>query len=472
MIKIEEINNLTTNEIKNYYTHYSNIGIPKILHMLGFDNFKPKYAEGLFIYMRDGTKIYDFTGGLSVLNLGHNHPRVLAARRKFNQLKCMEVWKLFLSPYLAALSKNMAEICPGDLNYSFFCNSGAEANEGALKIAKKYQGNEKDKIIYTDISYHGKTHATLSVSGVEESKKYFKLLEGCIQIPYGDCDALEKVINEHTNLTTRKNDIMAMIVEGVNAGTVTIPKSGYLKILRKLCTENNILLIIDDVFCGFGRTGEMFSFQHENIIPDIFTVSKSLGGGKASIGAYIVRDHIYKKAYGNIKNYMIHSSTFNGFGEECYTAIETINVIIEENLVENSKIMGEYLRCGLNQLKKNYPDIILDVNGIGLLNSVVLSRPGEKLIDTLGKGISLFRDLGDGAFSGMIVSQLLHKYRILTTTAVHRKNILLITPPLIISKNEIDYFIQSLDDLFSNGFLGLVKNYGKRKIKDGFFDFL
>ena len=463
MIKLNEIANLPIQEIKKYYRQYINIGTPKILNMLGFDKLEPEYAEGMFIYTKDKRKIYDFTGGISVLNLGHNHPRILAARSKFNESKHMEVWKLFLSPYLAVLSKNLAEICPGDLNYSFFCNSGAEANEGALKIASKYQGSKKDKIIYTDVSYHGKTHATLSVSGIEKSKKYFKLLEGCVQIPYGDCNALEEVINEHINQHTKKNDIAALIIEAVNAGTVTIPQSGYLQKVRKLCTENDILLIIDDIFCGFGRTGAMFSFQHENIVPDIFTVSKSLGGGKASIAAYVVRDHIYKKAYGDMKNYMIHSSTFNGLGEECYTAIEAINVIIEENLVENSKNMGKYLRRGLNQLKKKYPDIILDVKGIGLLNSLVLSRPGEKIINTLGRGISFFKDLGDGVFSGIVVSQLLHKYSILITPSVHRKNMLLINPPLIITKEDVDYFIESLDDYFSKGFIGMGTSFGKMK---------
>ena len=143
LIKIEDIAAMSTGEVTDYYLKHVNVGVPKFLNMLGLDMLEPQYAEGINIFTRCGRKIYDFTGGISVLNLGHNHPRILKARRIFADSKRMEVWKAFMSPYLAALSKNIAEISPGDLNYSFFCNSGAEANEGALKIAEKYQGRQR-----------------------------------------------------------------------------------------------------------------------------------------------------------------------------------------------------------------------------------------------------------------------------------------------------------------------------------------
>ena len=464
MIKLDEIDELGINEINKLYSEHVSIGIPKILRMLGFEKETPEFAEGMYIYTKSGKKIHDFTGGISVLNLGHNHPRILKCRREFNSKKKMEVWKLFLSPYLAALSKNLSDISPGNLNYSFFCNSGAEANEGAIKIASKYQGPKKDKIIYTDISYHGKTHATLSVSGIEESKKYFKQLDGCIQIPYGDWKSFEKIIKTQCRNDTSQNDIIAIILEAVNAGKIIVPPKGYLHNIRRLCDEYEILLIIDDVFCGFGRTGKMFSFEHENIIPDIFTVSKSLGGGKGSIAAYIAKDEIYKKAYGDIKNYMIHSTTFNGFGEECYTAIEAINIIIDENLVDNSRLMGKYIRSELNILKSKYPKIIKNVKGIGLLNGIELNNPSKKIISSLGIGIPFFKDLGQNILPGIILSQLFYRYNILLTSGVHSANLILINPALIVTKENIDYLINSLDDYFSNGFVGMLTSYGKMKI--------
>tara|TARA_B100000315_G_scaffold3709_1_gene3653 strand:- start:237 stop:1661 length:1425 start_codon:yes stop_codon:yes gene_type:complete len=467
MIKLDEIEDLELPQIKKFYSDHVSIGIPKILGMLGFDKEAPESAEGMYIYTKSGRKIYDFTGGISVLNLGHNHPRILKCRREFNKNKRMEVWKLFLSPYLGVLSKNLSEISPGDLNYPFFCNSGAEANEGAIKIATKYQGSNKDKIVYTDISYHGKTHATLSVSGIEESKKYFKQLDGCIQISYGDWQSFENVIKEQCQNDTSQNDIIAIILEAVSAGTIMVPPKGYLKNIRRLCDENDILLIIDDIFCGFGRTGKMFSFEHENVIPDIFTVSKSLGGGKGSIAAYIAREHIYKKAYGDIKNYMMHSTTFNGLGEECYTAIEAINVIIEEHLVYNSNIMGEYLRSELNKLKSKYPKIIKNVRGIGLMNGIELKNPSEKIISALGAGISFFKDMGQGILPGIVLSQLFHQYNILASGGSHARNLISINPSLIVTKKDIDYLIQSLDDYFSKGFVGMYSSYGKMRFSSG-----
>lgn len=464
MITLQEADNLSPSEIKYLYIDHVNNNIPKILGLLGLAKEEPQYAEGMFIYTKSGNKIFDFTGGVSVLNLGHNHPRILRARQKYAEKKYMEVWKFFLSPYLAALSKNLADLAPGNLAYPFFCNSGAEANEGALKIAEKYQGKSKDKIVYTDKSYHGKTHATLSVSGIDDSKKHFKVLDGCIEIPYGNSDEFESAIKKRCDSGARKNDICAIILESVTASTITIPPRGYLKEIRRLCDEHDILMIVDDVFLGFGRTGKMFSFEHENIIPDIFTVSKSLGGGKASLAAYIVKDDIYKKAYGDMKNYMIHSTTFNGLGEECYTAIEALNVLIDENLVENSKTMGEYLLSRLKQLKERHPTIIKDVRGIGLLNCIELETPGKNIIDMVGKGSKFFRDMGSGIFPGMIISQLFKQHNILVTAGVYENNIIVINPPLIVNNEHIDYLISSINDYFSKGWFQMAVEFGRTRL--------
>lgn len=465
LIKTEDIERIPISTIKEYYCKHVNLGIPKFLNMLGLDKIEPEYSLGLFIYTKCGRKIYDFTGGISVLNLGHNHPRILKARREFNEKKRLEVWKAFLSPYLAVLSKNLASICQGDLNYPFFCNSGAEANEGALKIAEKYQGPNKNKIIYTDISYHGKTHATMSVSGCEASRSHFKLLDGCISIPYGNWEAFEGVIKANCDKQGNDNDIIAIILEAIHAEGVIIPPKGYLKNIRRLCDEYGILMIIDDIFCGFGRTGRLFSFEHEDIIPDIFTVSKSLGGGKASIAAYIVREHIFKKAYGDMKDAMMHTTTFNGLGEECYTAIEAINVLVEERLVENSKNMGEYFLSRLTALKSKYPDLIKDVRGIGLLISVELKRPAEKILSFFGKLNSFINEFSEGFLAGVVLSLLLYKYNILVFVGQHNKSNICINPALIVNKEEIDYFINSFDDLLSLNIVNMLKDYSVMRIK-------
>lgn len=465
LIKLEEIDSISIHTVKEYYLNHVNTGIPKILSMLCFDKLEVAYAEGIYIYTKDGQKIHDFTGGFSVLNLGHNHPRILKARQAFNEKKSMEIWKTFLSPYLAVLSKNLAAISPGDLNYAFFCNSGAEANEGALKLAEKYQSAEKKKIIYTDISFHGKTHATMSVSGSETSRKHFKLLDDCVSIPYGDDDAFEHLIKSCSKGRSGGNDIIAIIVEAIHGEGVIIPPKGYLKRIRKLCDEHNILMIIDEIFCGLGRTGKMFSFEYEEIIPDIFTIAKSLGGGKASIGAYITKDHIYKAAYGSLKDSMIHTTTFNGLGEECYTAIEAVNILVEEGLVENSAKMGDYFLSRLNTLKHKHHDIIKDARGTGLLLCVELRQPASEIVNSLGDISSFANQFMDGFLSGIVLSLLMHKHNILVFPGPNDKSSLMIIPPLIVEKEHVDYFIDSLDDLLSMGILNMVKAYSRLKIK-------
>ena len=345
------------------YEEHINPGMLKFFDLLGFKEIRPIRSEGMYIYTQDGKKILDFTGGRGVLSHGHNHPRLTELRQKIEQNKIPVVWKDFVSPYMAVLAKNLAAICPGDLNYSFFCNSGAEAVEGAMKIAEKYQGKEKKVFVSASNSFHGKTHATLSISGCEESKKYFKLLDNCFFVPYGDYDALAEFI-------LSRKDICAVILESIHAGNITIPPKDYLKKVRELTERAGVLLILDEVFTGFGKTGKLFAFEHVDIVPDILAMSKTFGGGKATIAAYIARDKIFKKAYGSAEDALVHSTTYNGFANECLTAIEAINILFEENLVENSKAMGEYLLSQLKNLKNKYPKIIKEARGIGLLCGV------------------------------------------------------------------------------------------------------
>lgn len=465
LVKTEDIENIPLSTIREYYLRHVNPSIPKFLGLLGFEEIEPQYSEGMFIYTKELRRIYDFTGGISVLNLGHNHPRILKAQEEFIKKRRPQVWKAFLSPYLAVLSKNLAAISPGDLNYPFFCNSGAEANEGALKIAEKYQGSQKKKIVYTDISYHGKTHATMSVSGCETSRRYFKLLDGCVSIPYGNWQAFEALIKANCRGNSKDNDIIAIILEAIHAEGVVVPPIGYLKNIRRLCDCYNILMIIDDIFCGFGRTGKMFSFEHEDVIPDIFTVSKSLGGGKASIAAYIAREHIFKRAYGSLRDSMMHTTTFNGLGEECFLANEAINVIVDEGLVENSRKMGGYFLSRLLELKSKYPNLIKDVRGIGLLINVELNKPAEKLINIAAKFSTFVNEFSEGFLTGVMISLLMYKYNILVYSGLHNKGIICINPALIIEKEQIDYFLNSFDNLLSMDIYNMVKEYGLAKIK-------
>lgn len=458
LIKINEIDKLSQKEICRMYEDHINPGMLKFFDLLGFREIRPIKSEGMYIYTKDGKKILDFSGGRGVLSHGHNHPRLTELRQKMELDKIPVVWKDFVSPYMAVLAKNLANVCPGDLNYSFFCNSGAEANEGAMKIAEKYQGVERSAFVSASNSFHGKTHATLSISGCEESKRYFKSLDKCFFVPYGDYEALAKFISD-------RKDVCAVILESIHAGNATVPPNDYLKKVRKLTEENGVLLILDEVFTGFGKTGKLFAFEHYDVVPDILTMSKTFGGGKATIAAYIVSDKIYKKAYGSMDDSLIHTTTYNGFANECLTAIEAINILFEENLIENSRAMGEYLLSQLKNLKNKYPEIIKDVRGIGLLCGMEFYPYMPKVAGFLKQNKIFLGDMFEKYVCGAIINQLMSEHDILTFSSPHYSNFLHLSPSLIVKKEEIDRVVGALDSILSKGLFKLGLGVGKNYLK-------
>jgi len=464
LISLTDAFELPRKDVKKYYSKYLNKGIPKYLNILGFDNYEVLYSDGCYVYTKCGRKILDFTAGQSVLNLGHNNPRILAAKKKYCDAKYTDICKAFMSPVAAALAKNLADLCPGDLKLSFFCNSGAEAVEGALKLAEKYHYPDRTKIIYTDISYHGKTHAALSVSGCEASKIYFKQLPDCQCVKYGDFDEFAKLVETDVRENHGKCGISAFILEAIHAEGVILPPADYLPAVRRLCDKYEIILIIDEVFCGFGRTGKMFAFEHFNIIPDVITVSKGMSGGKATIGAYITTDKIYDKVYGKLNESMMHTTTYGGFGEECAVAIEALNIIVDENIPERANRLGCLLSEKLKKLENKYPDLIKETRSIGLLGAVEFKPLQNKIIELLRKNKSV-DNLFDGIITGFIVSQLLEQFNILTFAGQHQMNCLFINPPLIAAESDIDYFIESLDKLLAGGIVNLVTKYIEMRVK-------
>lgn len=457
LLTVAEAQQLTAAETLTLFKKHINPNLGTMLHMLGFARSLPVRAVGTKLYLQDGTEILDLSGHLGVMNVGHNHPRILKVRQEWAQQQQLEFWKYHPSPYQAALCHNLAQIFPEELEVVFFCNSGAEANEGALKMAEKYAGSDRDLIVYTDISFHGKTHATLSVSGSESHQnKHFKLLPGCIKIPYGDAAALEKVIVEHK--TTGKSKVAAFIVEAIRTEGVVIPPAGYFQRVRKLCDQYDVVLIMDEVYSGFGRTGKMFAFEHHGVTPDICTFSKAFGGGKATFAAFITKPAIFKKAYGKINEAIVHSTTYNGFGEEVVSAIEAIQILKDEQLVENSAQLGTYFLERLQAVQRQN-SIVQSVNGVGLLLCIRFENIAYKVAKRIpGIPEELFAKLTTGG----IITELYEKHRILIQTPAHDPNQLLISPPLVISRDEIDYFIQALEDVLKMNMMEIAAKYIKR----------
>jgi putrescine aminotransferase len=437
--------------VENHKT-YLNAGLAMMLGLLDFDKQFVK-AEGVCVWDSEGKQYLDFLGAYGALNTGHNHPRILEA---LDQVKEMpNLLQASLGTVVGALAKNMALITPGNLQRSFFCNSGAEAVEGALKLARAATGRQK--LIYCDNSFHGKTLGALSVTGRGKYQSIFQpLLPGCVPVPYGDLDALENEL--------KKEKAAAFILEPVQGeGGIIIPPPGYLSGARKACSKYGTLLIIDEIQTGFGRTGRMFACQHDDVVPDIMCLAKSLGGGIMPVGAYITTDEIWKKAYGSMDKALLHTTTFGGNTWAAAAAITALEIILEEKLAEKAEESGEYLLRGLGRLKEKYP-LLKDVRGLGLMVGIEFSQPGS-----LAKKVSfgLAGKLSEEYLGSLVAGELMNKHRIITAYTLNNPNVIRLEPPLNVSREQIDVVLQALDDIFAShkGFFSAVTAGARTMIK-------
>ena len=435
LITLEEALNLSEKEVKKMYKDYINPGLATMLSLVNFDKVYT-YAQGSIVKDKEGKEYIDFLGGYGSINLGHNHPEVFAAVARVKDLP--NILQASLGSLSAVLAKNLAEITPGKLQRTFFCNSGAEAVEGALKLARIATG--KSTIISCDGSFHGKTMGALSATGREKYKKPFQpLVPGFITIPYGDLDSLEKALQE--------NEVAAFIVECIQGeGGIIVPPDGYLKGVRQLCTKYDALLIIDEVQTGLGRTGKMFACEHENVEPDILCLAKSLGGGLVPLGAYITTKEIFDKAYGGLEKTLLHTSTFGGNAHAMAAGIAAIEITVRENLPQQAAEKGAYLLEKLKNLQSKHP-IIKDVRGKGLMIGLELQGSDKGLLNKLSGGA--LANLSKEYFASLLAGKLLNEYNIITAYTLNNPNVIRIEPPLNISYEHLDRLLEGLENILT-----------------------
>jgi len=458
LIGLDQLDKLDLKAIEKIYTENINPALVHYYKLLRFNKILIKRAHGVYYYDQDEKRILDFAGGVGAAGLGHNHSRIIKAREKFREEGRHQIGQWFYSQYVAALSKNLAMICPGDLDIVLLGNCGSEVIEGALKIVEKYQGPSKANCIYASNAFHGRTRGALSLTDSPELRSTFKILGNHIKVPFGDVDAMEKTLKE-------RSDIGGVFLEPIQGGAgVVIPPKGYLKRVRELCDHYGVLLVLDEIQCGLGRPGKLFVFEYEDIIPDILAIAKPLSGSNSAIAALITRKPIYKKAFSRPKDSHINTpSTFGGMGEACVTAIETINIIFEENLIENAKEMGDYFLERLKAIKEQYPRIVKDVRGLGLIIGIEFYDISNTLVAPFRMVTSIFDEKLKGSLAGLITSILLCQYRIFVNLTGTNRNVIRLHPPYITKKKHIDYFISSLDNILASGNYGVVKQYVRLK---------
>jgi acetylornithine aminotransferase len=370
----------------------------------------PVRGEGCVLWDADGKRYLDFLAGVAVNNLGHCHPKVVRAiqEQAATLIHCSNYYHIPQQIELAELlcSRSFAD-------RAFFCNSGAEANEAAIKLARKYSrdkfGPERYEIITAAESFHGRTMATVSATGQEKVQRFFDpLLHGFKHVPFNDAAAIAAAVTPNT---------CAVMLEPIQGeGGINVPTADYLRQVREICDRHGLLLILDEVQTGLGRTGKLFAYEHFGIAPDLMTLAKALAGG-APIGTMLAKEE-YAAAF----TPGTHGSTFGGNPLMTTAALAAVRTLLEDGLLDQAVATGDYLLTALKTLGKKYT-FVTEVRGIGLMIGMGLAIPAG---DIVKKG---------------------HERGVLLN--VTHDTVLRFVPPLVVSKAEIDEMIGILDGILA-----------------------
>ena len=363
-------------------------------------------GEGCYLYDADGNKILDMFPGWAVSAIGHCHPKVVEALRK-QAGELLHIDNTFYSEPQGQLANLLSERAFG--GKCFFCNSGAEAVEAALKLARLHTSQEKYKFITAEGSFHGRTFAAMTATAQPKHHEgLLPLLPGFVYVPFNDVEALEKAFSD---------EVAAVMVEPIQGeGGINLGNPEYLRVIRRLCDENGAVLIFDEVTTGIGRTGKWFAYQHYDVEPDIMTMAKALGGGTA-IGAMMAKEEVAASLVPGK-----HASTFGGNALVCAAGVAVIEAIEQDNLLENANQLGQYTMDKLQQLQQKH-SVIDSVRGVGLMIGVQLSSPGAAIVDKcLENGLRINCTQG---------------------------TVLRFIPPMIATKEHIDKAIEILDGVLS-----------------------
>lgn len=391
------------------YESYINPTMSRLNGLLGMEKVAQR-ARGCYILDTKGDAYLDCLGGFGVFSLGHRCPEVVQAVKRQLDLMPLSA-KLMFDSSTAELAEKLALITPGDLQYTFFCNSGAEAVEVALKIARLSMG--RPGIISAYNSFHGNSMESFAIAGREAFKEAGKhLLPQKKIVPFGQLEPLRRAIDEET---------AAIIIEPIQAeGGVIVPPYGYLTGLRKICDEYQILLILDEVHTGLGRTGYMFACDGEEVFPDILTLAEALGGGIMPMGAVIMRPRVFEFMR---RESLYHTSTLGGNPLACSAALAALRILTDTKIIDEVRDKGNYLLEQLQAFPRIYPSVIKEIRGRGLMLGVELTQE---------------------AAAGIVLTQLMEQ-KVLAAYTFNNPRVIRLEPPFIITCQELDYLVAAME---------------------------
>jgi acetylornithine/succinyldiaminopimelate/putrescine aminotransferase len=422
---------------ENYALHEKHLNptLVRVQRIIGFDQVYAR-AKGAWLYDLDERAYLDFLSGYSVFNIGRNHPAVQQAIRDVLALDLPNMVQMDCSLLSGLLAEALLKRFPTHLDAVFFCNSGAEAVEGALKFARAATG--RPGLLSFAGSFHGLSLGALSVMGDDHFREGFgPLLSGAERLPFGDLAAL--------GARLAFADVAAVILEPVQGKGVHFPPGRFYAEVQRLCREHGTLLIADEVQTGLGRTGRWWGFEHWDLEPDIVTVAKSLSGGYVPCAAVVSRRAIQQATFNRLDRCVVHSSTFGRNNLAMACGLATLEVLSDEDLVNRARVMGSHLLERLHELRQRH-SLIKEVRGLGMMIAIEFHEPREL---AARMGWKLLHQFERELFAQMIVTALFSKHRILTQLAGHDMDVIKILPPLIIGEREIEYFVTALDAVLS-----------------------
>jgi ornithine--oxo-acid transaminase len=438
------------------YGRYMNPQQPRVLHAIGFDKVYER-AEGAYLYDSEGNQYADFLAGFGVFAAGRNHPVIRKALHDALDAELADWTQFDCGPLPGLLAERLLAKAPG-LERVFFCNSGTEAVESALKFARYATG--RGRVLYCDHAFHGLTTGSLSVNGSADFRQGFNPLLPDTSVPLGDLDALEAEL--------RRGDVAALIIEPIQGKGVHMPPAGFLTAAASLLHKHGALLICDEVQSGFGRSGKFFAYQHEQVVPDIVTVAKALSGGFVPVGAMLAKAWIFDKVYSSMDRMMVHSTTFKGGVLAMTAGLAALAVLDDEGLTDNAARTGEALQTGLRGLAERY-DLVADVRGRGLMIGLEFGRPSSLRARARW---SALRTAREGLFAQMIVVALFQRHHILTQVSGDHMEVIKLIPPLMIGDAEVKLFTEALGEVLEDASKGsgLMWEFGRTLIKQAVLD--
>ncbi|MDO9423794.1 MAG: aspartate aminotransferase family protein [Methylobacter sp.] len=413
------------------HEQYLNNQMVRVLKTIGYDRHYKK-GVGQYLYDQEGTEYLDLLSGFGVFAIGRNHPAVISALTETLTLELPNLVQMDVSVLSGLLAQEILKTTPDNLNKMFFCNSGTESVEAAIKFAR--YTTKREKIVYCEHGYHGLTLGSLSLNGEEIFREGFgPLLPGCSAVPFNDLAALEKALSN--------KDVAAFVVEPIQGKGVNVPDEHYLPEVERLCKKYGTLFVADEVQTGLGRTGKFWAIDHWNVKPDMICMAKALSGGFVPIGAVAMTQKIMDTVYNRMDRAVVHGSTFSKNNMAMAAGLATLHVMEDEKLVENSMKVGTDIIDSLNAMAGKY-EFLKEARGKGMMIAIEFQSPKSL---KLKAAWTMLEAANKGLFCQMITIPLFKEHHILTQVAGHGMNVVKLLPPLTLTQKDRDTIVNSFD---------------------------